>query len=470
MRLVLFDLGHTLETNDQLLPGAKETLTAVSALTDPEGGAVVLALLSDFDSTSQPGNLAAARQEYADILDALGIRSFFVPLEQRTTLSVEVGAAKPAPATFRAAADKVAAGFPFHHVMFITENPVHIQAARLLGMAAIHVKGPGQAHGEVDRLVDLVPLIGRWVQFAPCGKKHGEAVGRHPSQANKSKRTDPGIKGLTAQVDTNRLRHTITHLAGLGTRWSYAPTIGQVPEWVHGQFVARGYPAATSVRYQPFNLLGSGSQQNVLCSHGPGGRGIILVCCHYDSISENAAVKAPGADDNGSGLAAVLELARVLQPVVLQRQVLFAAFGGEEQGLFGSSACAEVAGQEGWPIDVVINLDMVAYNPNPGQGGRVVVEYDQGNRHPGNDAAARAFGLLMAQAATDYTTLEVEHTDIWNSDYMPFEAKGYACIGAYEGGENPFYHKTTDVPEGTDSAYLGEVVKAVLATILILAR
>ena len=73
------------------------------------------------------------------------------------------------------------------------------------------------------------------------------------------------------------------------------------------------------------------------------------------------------------------------------------------------------------------------------------MEYDQGNRHPGNDAAARAYGLLMAQAAADYTTLEVEHTDIWNSDYMPFEAKGYACIGAYEGGENPYYHKSTDV-------------------------
>jgi Zn-dependent M28 family amino/carboxypeptidase len=191
---------------------------------------------------------------------------------------------------------------------------------------------------------------------------------------------------------------------------------------------------------------------------------VIMVGAHLDS-----APGSPGINDNGSGVAAVLELARILQPVALRRQLLFAAFGGEEQGLFGSGACAEVAAQEGWPIDVVINLDMVAYNPNPGNG-RVVVEYDQGNRHPGNDAAARAYGLLMAQATADYTTLQVEHTDIWNSDYMPFEAKGYACIGAYEGGDNPFYHKSTDVPERTDLTYLAEVVKAVLATILILAQ
>jgi Peptidase family M28 len=470
MRLVLFDLGNTLEANDVLLPGAVETLAAIAAMADADGEAVLLGLLSDFDSEAQPGNVEAARQEYAGILEALGIRAFFVPLDRRTTLSVEVGASKPAAVTFRAAAEKVAAGLPLHHVIFITENQTHVQAARRLGMAAIHFKGPGQTTGDIGRLVDLVPLIRRWVQFAPCSKKPDGAAGRHPSQANKSKQADPGIQSMTAQVDVNRLRDTVTHLAGLGTRWSYAPTIGQVPEWVHGEFVARGYPAGTSVRYQSFDLLGSGVQRNVLCSHGPGGRGMILVCCHYDSISENSAVKAPGADDNGSGVAAILELARILRPVSFKRQVLFAVFGGEEQGLLGSGACADVAAQEGWPIDLVINLDMIGYNPNPGAGGRVVVEYDQGNRHPGNDAAARAYGLLMAQAATDYTTLEVEHTDIWNSDYMPFEAKGYACIGAYEGGENPYYHKSTDVPERIDVNYLGETVKAALATILILAR
>ena len=78
---------------------------------------------------------------------------------------------------------------------------------------------------------------------------------------------------------------------------------------------------------------------------------------------------------------------------------------------------------------------MIAYQ-DPQRPKVVKVEYDQGNRNPGNDAAAKAFGLLMAQAAADYTHLAVEHTDIWNSDYMPFEAKGYACIGVYEGGEN----------------------------------
>jgi Zn-dependent M28 family amino/carboxypeptidase len=159
----------------------------------------------------------------------------------------------------------------------------------------------------------------------------------------------------------------------------------------------------------------------------------------------------------------------LLQTVPLHRGILFAAFGGEEQGLFGSAACAEIAATEGWRIDVVLNLDMIAYQD--AQRPEVVkVEYDQGNRNPGNDAAAKAFGLLMAQAAADYTHLAVEHTDIWNSDYMPFEAKGYACIGVYEGGENPGYHKTTDTPAVLDMNHLAEVAKMVVATVYLIAR
>ena len=61
-------------------------------------------------------------------------------------------------------------------------------------------------------------------------------------------------------------------------------------------------------------------------------------------------------------------------------------FGGEEQGLFGSDACAEIAIQQNWPIDVVINLDMVSYK-NPIGPSRIVVEYDQGNRVPRNDGS-----------------------------------------------------------------------------------
>lgn len=481
MRIVLFDLGDTLERvaadgRDVLLPGAIKTLSAIQDMRDEDGVAPVLALASDFDDAENEGSVGgtagqvrALQRQYYKLLEDLGIGPFFEPKKKRVTLSIEVGVRKPDAKFFRAAIDKIHKDLPFHHALFITENPDHISAARALGLMAIHFNGPGQTTGEVGKLVDLIPLVERSVAFAPCGKIRRESVGLAPSQVNKSKQQDPAIKALVSKVSAARLRKTVSRLTQFGTRWSYSPDIARVPEWIHDQFVALGYPSGTVTRYQEFKMPGSVPQRNVLCGAQDSKKGVVLICCHYDSISEKPSTAAPGADDNASGVAAILEMAKILKSAQLKRRVLFAAFGGEEQGLFGSAACAEIAAKEHWPIDVVINLDMVSYK-KPGAPGRIIVEYDQGNKNPGNDAAAKAFGLTMAQSAADYTSLKVEHTDIWNSDYIPFEAKGYACIGAFDADENPFYHKSSDTLDKIDFSHFAEVVKMVLATVLVLSR
>ena len=384
------------------------------------------------------------------------------------TLSTEVGVRKPDPAIFRAALDRLQPGLPFHQAVFVTERLEHIQAARALGMLAVHFKGPGQTTGDVERLPDLLELLERIVATAPPCKQHGEAVGRFESQAARSKQADPAVTALVAHVSPTRLGDRIRALSDFGTRWTYSGDIGRVPAWVRDRFLEMGYPHS-DVRLQPFGVPGAGRQQNVLCGAAADRPGFVLVCAHYDSLSEAPSTTAPGADDNASGLAVLLEVAELLRAVPLRRGLLFAAFGGEEQGLFGSTACAEVAAAERWGIDVVINLDMVAFQ-DAARPNLVRVEYDQGNHHPGNDPAAKAFGLLMAQAAADYTNLAVEHTDIWNSDYMPFEAKGYPAIGVYEGGENPHYHQTTDTAETVNPSHLAEVSKMVLATVYSIAR
>jgi hypothetical protein len=309
-----------------------------------------------------------------------------------------------------------------------------------------------------------LPVLKRLLEFTPCAKTAAVRTTRTPSAVQKSKKTDASIQALVAQVDAQRLKGTVDALVAYGTRWSSSPGVTKVPVWIRDQFLARGYKAGKDVRYQPFKLGAGPSQRNVLCGPVSPTRGLILVCAHYDSVSESPAHSAPGADDDASGIAALLELSRLLRGAVLKRDVLFAAFGGEEQGLFGSAACADVAARDGWPIDVVLNMDMIGYKA-PGSPARITVEYDHGNRNPGNDAAAKAFGLLMAQAARDYTSLDPVHSDIWSSDYMPFEAKGFACIGAYDADENPHYHRTTDVASTLDFAHLAEVVKMVLATI-----
>jgi FMN phosphatase YigB (HAD superfamily) len=159
MKIVLFDLGKTIENQNILLPGAHKTLKAIQAMRDFSGEAIVMALVSDFNMPSSPEQIPAIQQQYYDILDSLGIRSFFKPVSKRVTLSTEVGVFKPDEKIFRAVIEKNGENISFKDVVFITENLEHVKAARGLGMTAIHFKGPGQIVGDVDGLVDLIPII-----------------------------------------------------------------------------------------------------------------------------------------------------------------------------------------------------------------------------------------------------------------------------------------------------------------------
>ena len=183
----------------------------------------------------------------------------------------------------------------------------------------------------MDTLADLLPLLQRLLAFSPCCKKHSEAVGLHASVANKSKQTDAAVSALVARVSATRLRDRIRHLSDFGTRWTYSANVAQVPLWVRDRFLEMGYPQS-QVRFQAFDVPGAGQQNNVLCGPGAGHPGFVLVCAHYDSLSEAPSVTAPGADDNASGLAVLLEVAELLQTVPLRRGILFAAFGVRSRG------------------------------------------------------------------------------------------------------------------------------------------
>lgn len=164
VKLVLFDLGNTLESGGVLLPGAMETLHAVASFRMEGQPAPALGLLSDFHMPRQPQDVAAIQQQYYDLLDDLGIREFFEPVAQHVTLSTEVGVFKPEAAMFRAAASKLSPDLDFKDVLFITENRNHVLAARLLGLVAVHLRGPGQSDADVDTLAGLLPLIRQFLE------------------------------------------------------------------------------------------------------------------------------------------------------------------------------------------------------------------------------------------------------------------------------------------------------------------
>jgi len=284
-----------------------------------------------------------------------------------------------------------------------------------------------------------------------------------PEVAFRVPEPDPRVAGLVEQIRQDRLRADVDALVGLGTRWSEAPGYGTVEDWMETAFADAGPGGA--VTRQPVAFPSGLTRNNVIWGDPLSGREVILVGAHLDSISEIPGESAPGANDNGSGIAAMLEALRVLQGQAFTREIVCVAFTGEEQGLIGSAACAMAAVHEGWPVDLMLNLDMLGYRP-PDPAAPFFIEYDRGNATPANDAAAAAYGALAVELAATHTTLPIAETDIWESDYMPFEREGVPCIGFYDGGASGTdYHTTGDLPERMDFDRLEQATRLVVATL-----
>lgn len=142
MKIVLFDLGGTLEYKNKLLPGAKDTLVLIKSMKDFEGLSPQIGLISNYHMANNQDELNLHLKKYQEFLEKLSIKSFFEPFNQLVTLSTEVGVLKPDEKIFTFAVEKIKKGTPFYDVVFITEEFEHVKKAKMLGINAIHFKGP----------------------------------------------------------------------------------------------------------------------------------------------------------------------------------------------------------------------------------------------------------------------------------------------------------------------------------------
>lgn len=263
-------------------------------------------------------------------------------------------------------------------------------------------------------------------------------------------------------AEAARIRADVETLAGFGTRHTVAPENAAAGAWIERRFRDLGY----EVERHAFDFRGE-RPFNVVATRRGAERPdeFILIGAHYDSRTTrlgDSKSPAPGADDNASGVAAILEVARVLRDVPIRRSIRFLAYSGEEQGLIGSTAYAEMANEHKMNIAVVVNLDMVG-RPDDEAGLRIFAEHDPGLRVRENDAASRAWADRLFRAA-ERAGLRPEQGPIYGSDYIPFEAAGFACIGLYDGADDqPFYHSGTDTPDGVDAEYTAKAARAVAA-------
>lgn len=275
---------------------------------------------------------------------------------------------------------------------------------------------------------------------------------------------DQLIKDTITLVSQNNLSQWVHDLSAFHTRHTRSIYIDQVATWLADRFKSFGY---TDILLHQYNRNGY-QLKNVVCTkHGASNADrIIMLCSHYDCLMEqpnDTDARAPGADDNATGIAVILELARILSHVDLKNTIQFVAFSGEEQGYWGSTAYADYIKSNHINLHRLINLDMVGYPP-PNL--VITIEQDRGNVVSANNQPSQEFAKVMAQMATDYTHLPVALGEIYGSDYMPFEARGYVVIGVYDDGNNPNYHRSSDTPDTVNYAYMADVARIALATIL----
>ena len=215
-----------------------------------------------------------------------------------------------------------------------------------------------------------------------------------------------------------------------------------------------GFGLATSL--DPFTYLGS-TYYNVV-GVKPGTTrpdDIYIVGAHYDSVNN------PGADDNASGVSGVLEAARVLSGYDLEATVVFLAFDREEQGLYGSTAY--VAEHTADNILGMVNLDMIAYNPDGANKDKVrLYDWVSGGQIKGD--------LIDAFDSYGNGVLAVDSGQNGQSDHRPFENAGFdaTLIIEHEVWNNPYYHQqtdTVDTPNYIDYGFATNVTSAVVGYI-----
>ena len=184
-----------------------------------------------------------------------------------------------------------------------------------------------------------------------------------------------------------------------------------------------------------------------------------LVGAHYDSMSGKPCQSAPGANDNASGMAGVMELARVFSQLNTEASIIFVAFNGEEQGMRGSKKYVRTLVNSGLNVNIkaFVILDMISYY-NKTRG--IVIE--------GSDETPQQLAVLdrLTRYGTTYTDLKLETTTYYgDSDHEPFLDQGMAGALLIEAdwSKYPYYHTMKDQMYYQNASYGLEVVKLAAA-------
>lgn len=292
---------------------------------------------------------------------------------------------------------------------------------------------------------------------------------------------DPAVAALLTQMTPTELQTLVSQLSGhtpasvggnavtIPTRYTFASRLRDAEQFVYEYYQRLGL----TVRFAPWTY-GRYSGRNVVAevrgSRQP--ERVLLVGGHLDSISNVPYSSAPGADDNATGTAATLVIARLLAAYRPSVTVRFVHFTGEEQGQWGSKVYAAALRRAGEQVIGFINLDMIGWDGN----GDRVVEIHTG-RGPKSNALGDHFlerneryniGLVFERKTTTASRFS-DHSPFWDNDYASFLVIENFFDDLRPRDRNPHYHTTGDAITQVDFDYVARIARVVLATVAELA-
>ncbi len=254
---------------------------------------------------------------------------------------------------------------------------------------------------------------------------------------------NPTISEMLNQVNRDSLEAIVQHLQDYGSRVWNSENAFAASDWIAGRMQALGL----EVEQQPFyaqTWLGSGqAAPNVIgIQRGTLYPDTYVVCgSHFDSFSWEAYYggQAPGADDNATGVASVLESARIMTQYEFEYSIIYCAYGCEEMGLYGSEAYASRCQQEGMDIIGYFNNDMNGYL----YGDQIHIDCI----YPNSVAPIGTYYMNVGEVY--YPELPIRHVNFneGDSDHTSFNNHGYMGIYPFEDYQNysPYIHTPNDL-------------------------
>lgn len=330
---------------------------------------------------------------------------------------------------------------------------------------------------------------------------------------------DPEIRKMITEVKSENMEATVKKLVSFGTRHTLSDTksstrgIGAAQRWVKSEF--DNYALASNGRLTSiidyFTIKADGRRikndsqlGNVMATlkgTDATDNRVLIISGHLDSRATDvmdSSIDAPGANDDGSGVAAMMELARIMSKREFPFTIVFVAVVGEEQGLYGAKYLADKAKEQQWNVIAMINNDMIGNSLSSGtqlRDNRQVRVFSEAipyleteaeakvrkatNRE--NDSPSRQLARYIKTVTNQY----VEQLDIKlvyrndrflrGGDHTPFSQNGFTAIRFCEMNENfDHQHQTVrkengiqygDLPEFMDFEYLKKVACSNLATL-----